>query len=101
MSGSSKDFLLDGPNPEYGLAQLRRESPISEDEKARMRAEYGRIRTYIKLHPERYAKVQRSLNQGRFGVTYDEYLARSLVFALLAGTLGALLGGVLLEQGVL
>ena len=95
MSGSSKDFLLDGPNPEYGLAQLRRESPISEDEKARMRAEYGRIRTYFKLHPERYAKVQRSLNQGRFGVTYDEYLARSLVFALLAGTLGALLGGVL------
>jgi flagellar protein FlaJ len=95
MSGSSKDFLLDGPNPEYGLAQLRRESPISEDEKARMRAEYGHIRTYFKLHPERYAKVQHSLNQGRFGATYDEYLGRSLVFALVAAVVGTVLGGVL------
>ena len=95
MSGSGKEFLLDGPNPEYGLAQLRRESPISEEEKARMRAEYGRVRTYFKLHPERYAKVQRTLNQGRFGATYDEYLARSLVFSLLAGVGGAVLGGLL------
>jgi flagellar protein FlaJ len=105
MSGSSEEYLLDGPNPEYGLAQLRRESPISEDEKARMRAEYGHVRTYFKLHPERYAKVQRSLNQGRFGVTYDEYLARTLVFTVVASVVGSVLGGllayVLADVGVL
>ena len=90
---------------EIGLDIRPVDRPVSTAEKRRMREEYGRIRTFFKLQPGRLAGIQRSLNQARIGATYDEYLARSLEFAILGGLLGALLGVALtalsIQAGVL
>jgi flagellar protein FlaJ len=77
---------------EIGLDIQPADRPVDEDERRRMRKEYGRIRTFFKLQPGRFAGIQRSLNQARIGATYDEYLARSLKLAIVGGLLGALVG---------
>lgn len=90
---------------EIGLDIQPADRPVDEDERRRMRREYGRIRTFFKLRPRWFAGIQRALNQARIGATYDEYLARSLTYAIVGGLLGALLGVVLtaflVQAGVL
>ncbi|WP_255195276.1 type II secretion system F family protein [Halorarius litoreus] len=80
------------PPSEYGIENVAESRPIDEDERRRLREEYGWIRTYFKLRPHDYNGLQRSLNQSRMGSTYDEYLATSLRYAIVASVLGALLG---------
>jgi flagellar protein FlaJ len=90
---------------EIGLDIQPADRPVDADERRRMRREYGRTRTFFKLRPARFAGIQRALNQARIGATYDEYLARSLTFAIVGGLLGALLGmaltAFLVQVGVL
>jgi len=106
MSGEFEGTPLeDTEMSEIGLVSRPSDRPVTAEERRRMRAEYGRVRTYFKLHPSRYAGIQRSLNQARIGATYDEYLARSLWFALFGGLFGAVLGvlltALLVQVGVL
>ncbi|WP_254822574.1 type II secretion system F family protein [Haloglomus halophilum] len=106
MSGEFEGTPLeDTEMNEIGLVSRPSDRPVTNEERRRMRAEYGRVRTYFKLHPSRYAGIQRSLNQARIGATYDEYLAHSLWFALFGGLFGAVLGvlltALLVQIGVL
>ncbi len=86
----SSGFDVETRPPE--LEDRDRPEVVTADERARMRAEYGRIRTYFKLHPERHRGLQRSLNQARIGATYDEYLATSVRWAMVATLVGVLVG---------
>ncbi|WP_276257477.1 type II secretion system F family protein [Haloglomus litoreum] len=101
----NRDDIDDTGISEMGLDIRPADRPVSDEEKRRMRKEYGRVRTYFKLRPGRFAGIQRSLNQARIGATYDSYLARSLWYAIAGGLLGAGLGialtGLLIETGLL
>lgn len=68
----------------------RRSTPAPSAE--RLRSAYGPVRAHFRAHPERYATVQRWLNQARFGTTYDSYLARAVREAGVAAVVGVGLG---------
>ncbi len=77
---------------EYGVSLPQERREVDADERRRMYEEYGRVRTFFKLRPDRFPELQRWLTQARIPLTYDEYLAASVRYALLAGVLGAILG---------
>lgn len=87
--------LTDVPPREYGLAERRRSRPVDEEERRRLREEYGRVRTSFKLRPEQHYRLQRALSQARIGATYDEYLADSVRYAAVATLVGAGIGAAL------
>ena len=90
------------PVPPYESEQYLPDAErISAARHAVLQEEFGTIRTFFKERPEHHWRLQRQLNQGRFGTTYDVYLTRSIVSASVAGIAGAILGvglAVLLAQ---
>ena len=82
----------DGPGPSYGVSGFPEVREIDEEERERVREEYGRLRAYYKLRPEKYRDFQRRLNQARMGTSYDVYLADSARYAVIAAFGGLLLG---------
>jgi flagellar protein FlaJ len=82
----------ESPPAEYGILPRRDRAPIEETERERLYDEYGRVRTYFKLRPAKYLKLQRWLTQARIPTTYDQYLASSVRYAALAAVVGALAG---------
>jgi len=85
------------PQPEAALGQRTQEGgAVRRADAAELREAYGRVRAYFKTRPERYRDLQRRLKQARIGVTYDEYLERSVHVAAVAGVAGAALGVALL-----
>jgi flagellar protein FlaJ len=88
---SQHNFEEQAPVPEYEVEQYFPEGrELSEDERGRLRDQHGYFRTYFMTRPERFRRIQRWLNQGRFGVTFDVYLARSVRYALVAAAVGLL-----------
>ncbi|MFC6955418.1 type II secretion system F family protein [Halorubellus litoreus] len=84
------------PMPDYEVSQyFPRSRDMTPEERRELRDQYGVTRAYFKARPEEYRDVQRWLNQARIGTTYDIYLSRSVILALVAGVLAALLGVVL------
>ncbi|MFC7132180.1 MULTISPECIES: type II secretion system F family protein [Salinibaculum] len=73
-------------------ARLPDASQLDAERKRELRAHYGWIRGFFKSRPSKYTDLQRTLNQARVGVNYDEYLTRSVQFALLGSLFGVLLG---------
>ncbi|MEF8840803.1 MAG: type II secretion system F family protein [Haloarculaceae archaeon] len=57
-----------------------------------LREKFGYVRAYFKSHSDEYVDLQRRLNQGRFGTTYDVYLTRTVIYVALAGLLGLVFG---------
>ncbi|WP_254821512.1 type II secretion system F family protein [Haloglomus halophilum] len=85
--------------PEYELEQYFPErSELSEEERAKLREQHGYFRTYFREQPDRFRKLQRWLNQARFGVTYDVYLASTARYTIGAAVVGLVLGVVLSAQ---
>lgn len=76
----------------YGISRFPDDRHVGADERARIREEYGRLRAYYKTRPEQYHDLQRWLNQARMGTSYDVYLANSARYAVVAATLGVVLG---------
>ncbi|QLC33666.1 type II secretion system F family protein [Halarchaeum sp. CBA1220] len=92
MSAGDRGDELGGL-PEYEVGQYFPERPaFDREDLERLREEYGRVRAYAKLHPERFRDLQRWLNQGRVGTTYDLYVARSARYAGYATVVGLLVG---------
>jgi flagellar protein FlaJ len=87
-----------------GTPNVPRESGYTKQEIADLRAEYGLLRTYFKTHPDRYREVQTWLNQARYGVGYDTFLARNAAYAVLTGAVffvvGVVFASLLANQGV-
>jgi flagellar protein FlaJ len=81
-AGATQEYVLEGliggDPPEVGISAYRRQ--------------FGRLRGYFRSRPERYASVQRTLNQARIGSSYDEFLSRGVLVAALAALFGALGG---------
>ena len=97
MSGGNIENAT--PIPDYELEQRFPERhDLSEDDRDRLRAEHGRIRTYFLLNPGRFKSLQRWLNQARMGYTYDIYLERVVGYTLISSAVGLLLGTVLSLQ---
>jgi flagellar protein FlaJ len=87
------------PIPDYELDQRFPERhDLSEDDRDRLRAEHGRIRTYFLLNSSRFRDLQRWLNQARMGYTYDIYLERVVGYTLIATAVGLFLGNALSLQ---
>jgi flagellar protein FlaJ len=80
---------------EYGIDGRRRSLDVDDDERRRLRREYGRVRTAFKLRPQRHRGLQRALSQARIGATYDEYLTDSVRYGLAAALVGFVLGALL------
>ena len=79
--------------PEYAIEGLGGASKMpTASAIAAYRRRYGRIRTYFRARPDRFADYQRTLNQARVGDSYDAYLARAVRYALAVGLVGVLLG---------
>jgi len=87
---------------ETGVSHLAEE--VRPEDSEEFRKQYGHLRSYYRLRPDRYQDLQRWLNQARFGKNYDAYLADSALYAISMGALGALIGVfltlVLIDQGV-
>ena len=85
--------------PEYELEQYFPErSELSEEERAKLREQHGYFRTYFRERPDRFRKLQRWLNQARFGITYDVYLAATARYTIGAAAVGLVVGVVLSAQ---
>jgi flagellar protein FlaJ len=81
------------PVPEYESEQyLPQEAGESRARKEVLREKFGYVRAYFKAHPDEHTDLQRRLNQGRFGITYDLYLTRSVTYVALAGLFGLVFG---------
>jgi flagellar protein FlaJ len=81
---------------EYEVSQYFPQEPeFSEEERRRLREEYGFVRAYFKMRPDEHRGLQRWLNQARMGTTYDIYLERSAYYAGGAAVIGFLLSVVL------
>lgn len=79
--------------PEYEVGQyLPQRGVYDESHRALLREKHGYIRTYFKERADNYRRIQRWLNQGRIGVSYDAYLARATTWAILLTLVGILLG---------
>ena len=97
MSGGNIENAT--PIPDYELDQRFPERhDLSEDDRDRLRAEHGRIRTYFLLNPSGFRDLQRWLNQARMGYTYDIYLERVVGYTLIATAVGLFLGNALSLQ---
>lgn len=97
--------------PDQALTHLVRQAertvrPTEEGEsgpgysEAALREAYGPVAGYVRANPERFARLDRWLRQGRFGVPVDEYARRSVRLAAW-GALGGLLLGVVVAAAVL
>lgn len=81
------------PVPEYELEQYFPErSELSDEEREKLREQHGYFRTYFRERADRFRRLQRWLNQARFGVTYDVYLAATARYAIGGAILGVILG---------
>jgi flagellar protein FlaJ len=81
------------PVPKYESEQyLPRGGDVTRARKQVLREKFGYVRAYFKSHPEDHTDLQRRLNQGRFGTTYDLYLTRTVTYAALAGLFGLVFG---------
>jgi flagellar protein FlaJ len=89
MASEYDDVGFSADDPKEHL--LERED-IDPARRLELREMYGWIRTYFKIRPARYVDLQTNLNQGRFGKNYDEYLTRSVYYALIGGLVGMLAG---------
>jgi flagellar protein FlaJ len=91
--------------PEYAVGEYLSDREFTAEERRQLRDHYGRVRTHFRTNAGRYGRIQRWLNQARIGATYDEYLAASVRYSMLATLLGAVFGLVLswglLQVGVL
>ena len=97
MSGGNIEDAT--PIPDYEFEQRFPERhDLSKDDRDRLRAEHGRIRTYFLLNPGRFKSLQRWLNQARMGYTYDIYLERVVGYTLISSAVGLLLGTLLSLQ---
>ncbi|MFC6938540.1 type II secretion system F family protein [Salinirubellus sp. GCM10025818] len=93
FGGSGPDGDDRVPVPEYESEQyFPREWDVTRARKRVLREKFGYIRAYFKSHSDEYVGLQRRLNQGRFGTTYDLYLTRTVTYAALAGLFGLLFG---------
>jgi len=106
MKEATLEEGVSGPMPDYEVSQYFPQSrEMTGEERRELRDQYGVFRAYFKARPGKYRDVQRWLNQARIGTTYDIYLAQSVILALVAGVLAAVLGIVasvyLSEVGVL
>ncbi|MFC7202449.1 type II secretion system F family protein [Haloferax namakaokahaiae] len=101
------DSEMGMPLPDYEVEQYFPREAIQEspEEVRQLRERYGYIRTYFKRHPAAHRDLQRWLNQGRVGTTYDVYLTESVKLAAIAalggGLVGALVAFVFAQLGVL
>jgi flagellar protein FlaJ len=94
-TGGSQDAL---PLPEYEVSQyFPRDMTLTGEEKRRLREEYGFVRAYFKTRVDEHRTLQRSLNQGRFGVTYDIYLQWSVYYSVGTALVGIVLGYLLAQ----
>ena len=59
--------------------------------KAALWEAYGPVAGYVRANPERFARLERWLKQGRFGVPIDEYARRSVRVAGWGALVGAFL----------
>ena len=81
------------PVPEYETEQyLPDPGRVTEARKQLLREKFGRVRTFFKSRPTRHSRLQRKLNQGRFGTTYDVYLTDSVTYAAGGSLVGLVLG---------
>jgi flagellar protein FlaJ len=93
---------LDGPDPDGGervpVPSYESEQYLPTGEGATwtreqvLREKFGYVRAYFKSHSDEHVDLQRRLNQGRFGTTYDVYLTRTVTYTALAGLLGLVFG---------
>ncbi|MFW5900286.1 MAG: type II secretion system F family protein, partial [Halodesulfurarchaeum sp.] len=84
------------PVPDYDFEQfVPQPRPLTEYRRNILRREFGYTRAYYKARPHKHYALQRKLNQGRYGTTYDVYLTRSVRYATVAALLGLLVGGLL------
>ena len=85
--------------PEYEFEQyFPNREELTAEERALLREQHGQIRTFYRTRPDRFRGLQRWLNQARFGVTYDVYLAKWTRYALGATVVGLVLGVLLTVQ---
>ena len=90
-SGSGGDDRV--PVPKYESEQyFPREWDVTRARREVLREKFGYVRAYFKSHPDEHVGLQRRLNQGRFGTTYDIYLTRTVTYVALAGLFGLLFG---------
>ena len=81
------------PVPEYESEQyLADPGRVTAARKAVLREKFGHVRTYFKSRPARHRRLQRRLNQGRFGTTYDVYLTESVTYAAGGALVGLVVG---------
>jgi flagellar protein FlaJ len=80
------------------------ERSLTADDRRRLREEYGQVRAAFRSRPERFRGLQRSLDQARVGLTYDQYMTRGVrygaVGALTAAVVAALFALVAVATGV-
>lgn len=90
---TSNTSMNEAPLPEYEVGQYFPAQPELDAESWRaLKDEYGLVRAHFKLHADDYHDLQRSLNQARFGITYDRYLEKAVHYSVVATLAGTLLG---------
>jgi flagellar protein FlaJ len=87
--GGTEEFL---PVPEYERKQYLPSSGISSARRKVLVEKFGPVRTYFKSRPDAHFGLQRRLNQARLGLSYDVYLTRTVLYAIVVGLLCALSG---------
>lgn len=82
-----------GQTPVYEADQyFPRTERLPPEERKRIYEQYGLVRGFFRLRPDRFRSLQQRLNQARVGDTYDVYLTRGVGIAAVLGFIGALLG---------
>jgi len=93
FDGPSSDGDDQVPVPEYESEQyIPPGDGVTRARKQVLREKFGYVRAQFKSNPDDHLDLQRRLNQGRFGTTYDLYLTRTVTYAALAGLFGLLFG---------
>jgi len=81
------------PLPDYEVEQyFPRDTDLGDEQRSRLREQYGYVRTWFKCRPASYRDLQRWLNQSRTGTTYDKWMADTVRYAAVAGLGGGSLG---------
>lgn len=94
---SGKSVIV--PVPKYDREQyLPFHETYSEDERRRIRQQYGAVRAFFRFRAAQFGKLQLWLNQAHLGTNFDVYLARATTYAGLAGIAGVVLGAVVAVQ---
>ncbi|WP_276276207.1 type II secretion system F family protein [Haloarcula regularis] len=86
------DTHRDSGQADTGVGQFRQADAVRPEDSEEFREQYGLVRSYYRLRPEKHRDLQRWLNQARFGQNYDSYLERSAIYAMLAAALGVFAG---------